>query len=114
MLKLGWLGRQPRESSEQELPENVHALAVTPGVRASVHENGILLLHIPTGRVFQSNRTGAKIWQGLSNGLQPDAISTEISRDYCVPQDLVAQHTASFLIALEEHGFVTRTGDAKS
>lgn len=109
MFKLGRLAYQLRKS-----PENRNALAVTPGVQASLHENGMVLLHIPTGRVFQSNRTGARIWQGLSVGLQPSAIVTEISQHYGVPQDLVARDTASFLTALEQQGFVTRSGNSKS
>jgi hypothetical protein len=96
------------------LPESPGALAVAPEVRASVHENGLVLLHIPSGKIFQSNRTGSQIWQGLSSGLQPDAISTGISRDYDVPRDLVQQHTSAFLTELMRLGFVTRTGSANS
>jgi hypothetical protein len=107
MLKA--LARRLRRS-----PESPDTLAVAPEVRASVHQNGLVLLHIPSGKIFQSNRTGSQIWQGLSNGLQPDAIATDISRDYGVPRGLVEQHTSSFLTELLRHGFVTRTGSANS
>jgi hypothetical protein len=109
MLKLGRFNRDLREFSNSR-----DSFTITPDIQASVHEDGIVLLHIPTGRVFQSNRTGARIWQALSGGLQPDAIATEISGDYGVPQDLAARDTDSFLTALEQHGFVTRTGNARS
>jgi hypothetical protein len=98
----------------RRLPEVPGAPAVVPEVRASVHENGLVLLHIPSGKIFQSNRTGSQIWQGLSRGLQPDAISMGISHDYGVALDLVRQHTSSFLAELMRHGFVTRTGSANS
>lgn len=104
MFKLGQLRRPGRK-----LPYCPEALEVAPGVRASVHENGILLLHIPTGRIFQSNRIGAKIWQGVSGGWKPSSICAEISCGYGVAPDLVAQHAASFLKELEQKGFVTRT-----
>jgi|SRR5579864_1984220 len=109
MFKLGRFNRDLRDFSHSR-----DSFAVTPDIQASVHEDGIVLLHIPTGRVFQSNRIGARIWQALSGGLQPDVIATEISRDYGVPQDLAARDTASFLNALEHHGFVTRTGRSRS
>ena len=109
MFKLGSSGRHARESLE-----NRHAFTVTPGVQASVHQDGIVLLHIPTGKVFQSNRTGARIWQGLTSGLQPGAIAAEIGQHYGMPPDLVARDTASFLTALEQHGFVTRAENSKS
>ncbi len=109
MFKLERFHRGIRDSSH-----GGDTLTVTPGIQASVHHDGIVLLHIPTGKVFQSNRTGARIWHGLSGGLQPDIIATEISRDYGVPQELAARDTATFLTALEHHGFVTRTGHSRS
>jgi hypothetical protein len=86
-------------------------LAIASEVRASAHLDGLVLLHIPSGRVFLCNRTGARIWKGLSNGLNSDAIAEQISRDYGVPRYLVEQHTASFLTDLEQHGFVTRLAE---
>lgn len=83
-------------------------ITVTPEVRASAHKDGLVLLHIPSGRVFLCNRTGARVWQGLSHGLNLDAIADEISREYGVARDLVEQHTASFVADLEQHGFITR------
>jgi len=108
MFKLQRFGRHIRK-----FPENPGSYAVTPGIQASVHENGVVLLHIPTGRLFQSNRTGAKIWQGLTSGLQPDVIAADISHHYGVPQDVAVRDTASFLTALEQHGFVARAASSQ-
>lgn len=36
-----------------------------PDVVSSVHENGIVLLNVCSGRLFASNNTGARIWSGL-------------------------------------------------
>lgn len=109
IFKLGRFARHLRK-----FHENRDSYAVTPGIQASVHEDGVVLLHIPSGRVFQSNRTGAKIWQDLTGGLQPGAIAADISHHYGVPQDVAARDTASFLIALEQHGFVARTAKSQS
>ena len=81
-------------------------------VRTSVYEDGLALLHIPTGRMFLCNRTGAHIWQGIVKGLTTEAITEEISRECGVARALVQQHTSSFLAELEHRGLATRrTGD---
>jgi hypothetical protein len=77
-------------------------------VRASVHDDGLVLLHIPSGRVYHCNRTGSRIWQGLASGLDPASISREMSRDYGVAEALVRTHTSLFVDELERRGFVTR------
>lgn len=92
-------------------PGETNPITLTPEVRASAHKDGLVLLHIPSGRVFLCNRTGARVWQGLSQGLNLDAIADEISREYGVPRDVVEQHTASFVTDLEQHGFVTRMAE---
>ena len=81
-------------------------------VRTSAYEDGLALLHIPTGRMFLCNRTGSHIWQGVVKGLTTEAITEEISRECGVARALVQQHTCSFLAELESRGLVTRrTGD---
>ena len=88
-------------------------LAVASDVRASAHLDGLVLLHIPSGRVFLCNRTGARIWKGLSSGLEANAIAEEMSREYGVALDQVERHVAVFLTDLEQRGFVTRLVSAE-
>src|SRR5579864_5109086 len=82
--------------------------AVAAEVRTSVYEDGLALLHIPTGRMFLCNRTGARIWQGIVKGLSTEAIVEEISRECGVARALVQQDTSSFLAELESRGLVIR------
>ena len=72
-------------------------LSIHPEVRASFHADGLTLLHIPSGRVFVCNRTGARIWHGLSRGLNADSIADEISRAHGAQRDVVKEHTETFL-----------------
>lgn len=107
------LGRsgQLTESSHPERCKfncDYKCLIVAPDVHVSVHDDGLAILHISTGRVFLCNRTGARIWQGLESGLSVDAISEKISRDCAVPWQLVRRHTSSFLLEVERHGLVIR------
>ena len=88
MLRRLWGGGRQREEGrdcdKSESNPSAQRLAVAPDVRASVHEDGIALLHISTGRVFLCNQTGSRIWQGVVAGLSADAISEQISRDWGV------------------------------
>ena len=95
--------QSPKTDSRNEIPR-----LLTAEVRASAHDGGLVLLHIPSGRVFNCNRTGSRIWQGLASGLDPTGISREISRDYGVEQTVVQAHTCLFVDELERRGFVTR------
>jgi hypothetical protein len=103
----GWARESvPVESRKGDCDDR--ALAVAPDVRASVHDDGLALLHISTGRVFLCNRTGSRIWQGLVEGLSADAICEGISRDCDVAWELVQRHTSSFIVELEGRGLLIR------
>lgn len=105
---------QPANCDSFEGAGDHRSLSIAPEVGASVHQDGLALLHIPTGRVFVCNRIGSRIWQGLVRGLSIDAISEEISRECGVTRELVERHTSSFLTELEHRGLVTRRAGAKS
>jgi len=77
-------------------------------VTASPHDDGLVILHIPTGRIYRCNRVGSRIWEGLAGGLDPSSISMEVSREYGVAESLVQTHTTRFVNELERCGFVTR------
>ena len=98
----------PPKTGARELNVENRSWDVVSEVRTSVHEDGLALLHIPTGRMFLCNRTGARIWQGIVKGLSTEAIVEEISRECGVARALVQQDTSSFLAELESRGLVIR------
>jgi len=75
---------------------------------ARAHEGGLALLHVPTGRVFVCNSTGARVWQGISNGLTSDEVSEEIRREYGLSAELAGRDTRSFVTELERRGLITQ------
>ena len=113
LRRFGYNSRQSPLPAILDLCEN-RRLAIPPEVRASIHDDGLAILHIPTGRVFLCNRTASRIWQGVAKGLTAGAISEEISRECGVARDLVQQHTSKFLTELERRGLVTPRVGAES
>jgi hypothetical protein len=81
-----------------------------------IHQDGTEALSewIELGNVAQTMAALRKPQSGLLNGLNPDAISEEISRDYDAPRDVVRQHTSSFLAELERRGFVSRFSECRT
>src|SRR5258708_31031965 len=105
--RIGSLFAKPRMSAGGDSRPGYRRLPAAE-VRASAHDDGLVLLHIPTGLVYRCNRTGSRIWQGLASGLDLESISREVSREYGVAEYLVETHTSRFLDELEACGFVTR------
>lgn len=86
-------------------------LGAPPTVVASIHDEGLVLLHTEKGRVFVANRTGTRIWQGLERRLPVDALAAEISREYQIAQETAREHTVRFLAELLRQGLITASAD---
>jgi hypothetical protein len=91
-----------------------HCLELVPAseVLASAHKDGLLLVNIKSGRVFVCNRTGARIWTGLNQGLTPAALAEQFSADYAMPKEVASQDIQDFLASLESEKFVTQSKGA--
>jgi hypothetical protein len=79
-----------------------------PDVASSVHENGVVLLHVCTGQMFASNGTGARIWSRLKERQSAETIVNEISAEYQIDPKMARSHVAHFLSALEHRNLVRR------
>lgn len=77
----------------------------------SIHDDGLIILHIPSGRIFSSNQTGARIWQSLKQQLPLGGISTELSSDYEIDPAAVLKDVARFVTELERHGLIEEAGE---
>lgn len=69
----------------------------TPVVRVSIHNSGAVFFHLPTGHLFASNITGARIWEGLVRNQDVASIAADLSRDYGIPCETARAHTVQFL-----------------
>ena len=82
------------------------AVTASPDIRVSAHGDGIVILHIPTGRVFVCNSTGSRIWKAILNGSAPDDASQEISREFDVAPSVVREHAHAFVNKLRQQGLL--------
>jgi len=83
-------------------------IRLNPGAAASIHDDGLVVLHVTSGQLFTSNQTGARIWQCLEQQLPLDAIAARISRDYGIDQATAREDVARFLAELERNGLTER------
>ena len=75
-------------------------LRPSPAVRASISDDGLVLLDVDGGLVLSSNAVGARIWQLLEQQHTPDEIARQLSEEYDVPQARTQADVASFVAAL--------------
>ena len=84
------------------------SFSVSPEATASTHPDGLVILHTGTGFLFSSNRTGARIWQGVEQRHSLNVIVQEISGEFEIAQTTARMHTINFLAALEQQALIKR------
>lgn len=84
------------------------SFTVSPDAAASLHDDGIVILHTGKGCLFSSNETGARIWRGVENQLSLQAIAEEISSEYRIAPNIAHRHTVNFLAELERQALIQR------
>ena len=89
-------------------PTGELSFTVNPDAAASFHDDGIVILHTGSGRLFSSNGTGARIWRGVERRLPLEAIAEEISGEYKIARTTAREHAARFLAELERHTLIQR------
>lgn len=82
------------------------SFTVNPQAVRSFHDDGVVILHAGSGRMFTSNETGARIWRGIEQQLSLDGIASEISNAYHIARTTAREHTLGFLRALEQQALI--------
>src|SRR5882724_1018102 len=98
-------GAFSRNESERRQPGRLMFHAA-PDVKASLHPDGVVLIHLGTGTVFSSNRVGAMIWKGATERRSLDEVAASISGEFDIPRQTVQRDTAKFLAQLEAEGLL--------
>jgi hypothetical protein len=85
---------------------------VNPDTAASIHDDGIVILHTGKGSIYTSNETGARLWRCVEGGLSLDAIANEISEAYRIAGSTAREHACLFLAELEQHLLIQRVAES--
>jgi len=82
--------------------------SVNPEAAASIHNEGIVILHTGKGTLYSSNHTGARIWRAVERHLSLEAIAKEISDAYQIAVTVARDHVVRFVEELERHMLIQR------
>lgn len=84
------------------------ALAVSPEVRVSACEDGVVFLHSGAGSIFSANATGARIWEEIERGATPEQAGATLARDFGIDQEIAVRDAVRFVAELEAEGILVR------
>jgi hypothetical protein len=87
-------------------------ITVSSEAAASIHDDGIVILHTRKGCLFTANRTAASIWRCIEQQLPSGVIAEKISSEYQIAPTIVREHTAHFLAELEQHSLIERAAES--
>jgi hypothetical protein len=112
-LREGHPAKGPDAKLREELITMTHQssefrFTVNPEASASFHDDGIVILHLGSGRLFTSNKTGASIWRRVEQEMPLEAITQEISNEYQIASSTSRDHVVHFLSTLEQHTLIQR------
>jgi hypothetical protein len=102
-----WFSRARKTESHRACA----ALRVPPDVKASVHPNGVVLIHMSKGAVFSANRAGALIWNAATRHGSLDNLAQAISGEFQVPRETAERDAADFLEELKAEGLLIADGN---
>jgi hypothetical protein len=88
------------------------SFTVNPETAASIHDSGIVILHIGNGQLYASNGTGARVWRGVEEQLSLEAIADEISDAYQIARATAREQVVRFLAELERHTLIHREAES--
>lgn len=100
--------RTKRCSGEQTPAPGELNLRVAPEVKASVHPEGVVLIHHGRGAVFSANRVGARIWNGAAEHWSIQKLTASISNEFHIPPQDALKDAEEFLARLEAEGLLIR------
>ena len=81
-------------------------LRPSSSVRASISDDGLVLLDLRGGLVLSSNVVGGRIWQLIEQQRTPNEIARQLAVDYDIPEQRADADVSSFVATLLARGLV--------
>jgi Coenzyme PQQ synthesis protein D (PqqD) len=82
------------------------ALRLNPDVIAKRLDQATVLVHISTNCIFELNETGARVWDLLGQGLDPDCIVRHLVDEFNVDDARAADEVKKLLVQLQTAGLL--------
>ena len=76
-------------------------MRISEHVRATVTQDGAVLMNIKGGDMVTLNLTGSMIWQQLADGRSPEQIADTLSTQFGIPREQALSDVNEFLEQLE-------------
>ena len=94
--------RSPRDEAEPAALK----FRVAPEVKASLHPDGVVLIHLGKGTVFSANRVGALIWSRAAERWSVSRLAAFVSGEFNIAPETAQRDTAAFLEQLKAEGLL--------
>ena len=99
--------RSRRTAKEQaQVDSGGLKLHVAPDVKASLHAEGVVLIHLGKGTVFSANLAGARIWSGAAKRWSIQKLASSLAGEFHISVQAALQDAAEFLAQLEAEGLL--------
>jgi hypothetical protein len=79
---------------------------IAPDVKASLHPDGVILMHIGRGTVFSANLVGARIWSGAAERWSMGKLAASLSGEFHIPPEIAQRDATEFLEQLQSEGLL--------
>lgn len=79
-----------------------------PSVLAKRTNDGFVLVHVDTNRIYELNHTASVYWELLERGLSSTEIEEEMSREFDVEKDELFSEIETLLRRLDAEDLVRR------
>lgn len=91
------------QAGADEVPVRFRA---SPDAVAQRLGDEVVLIHVKTDRIFVLNRTGARLWELLSSGLEWTAIQRRMLQEFDVTEDQLSSEVAPLVTSLKNERLI--------
>lgn len=66
----------------------------------------IVLVHLPTNRIFELNVTGARIWELVRDGVEPALIPRHLVQEFEIDESRASEEVSALIERLQREGLI--------
>ncbi len=93
-------------------PRAAGSFRPAPDVISRQMGGGAVLIHLGSNRIYETNATGARIWELLAAGCQRDEVVRRLLEEYDVDETTLAAELEEIIGVLSAEGLLKRAGPA--